>query len=87
MRSGDLASEVVLNESHSLAERAAGLSHLLRRDFTADLEFGATLAKRVFLGRFLFSAVPARMVDFIRAARDSVVDPGSVRRHAAISWV
>jgi hypothetical protein len=32
----------------------------------ADLEFGATLAKRVFLGRFLFSTVPARMIDFIR---------------------
>ena len=66
MRSGDLASEVVLNDSHSLAERAQAYRNLLRRDFTADLEFGATLAKRVFLGRFLFSAVPSRMVDFIR---------------------
>jgi flavin-dependent dehydrogenase len=66
MRSGDLASEVVLNESQSLAERAQAYRNLLRRDFTADLEFGAMLAKRVFLGRFLFSAVPSRMVDFIR---------------------
>ncbi len=66
MRSGDLASEVILNESHSVAERAQAYSTLLRRDFMADLEFGATLAKRVFLGRFLFSAVPSRMVDFIR---------------------
>ena len=31
-----------------------------------DLEFGATLAKRVFLGRFLFGTVPARMVQFMR---------------------
>jgi geranylgeranyl reductase family protein len=66
MRSGDLASQVVLSDSHSLAERAQAYRTLLRRDFIADLEFGATLAKRVFLGRFLFSTVPARMIDFIR---------------------
>ncbi len=66
MRSGDLASQVVLSESHSLAEKAQAYCGLLRRDFAADLEFGATLAKRVFLGRFLFSTVPARMVGFIR---------------------
>jgi len=66
MRSGDLASQVVTSDSHSLAERAQAYRTLLRRDFTADLEFGATLAKRVFLGRFLFSTVPARMIDFIR---------------------
>jgi len=66
MRSGDLASQVVLNESHSLAEKAQAYCGLLRRDFAADLEFGATLAKRVFLGRFLFSTVPARMIGFIR---------------------
>lgn len=66
MRSGELASEVVLNDSQSLAERALAYRNLVRRDFMADLEFGATLAKRVFLGRFLFNAVPSRMVDFIR---------------------
>jgi geranylgeranyl reductase family protein len=66
MRSGDLASEVVLSDASSMAERAQAYRTLLRRDFTADLEFGATLAKRVFLGKFLFSTVPARMVDFIR---------------------
>jgi geranylgeranyl diphosphate/geranylgeranyl-bacteriochlorophyllide a reductase len=66
MRSGDLASQVVLNESHSLAEKAKSYCNLLRRDFASDLEFGATLAKRVFLGRFLYSTVPARMVEFVR---------------------
>jgi len=66
MRSGDLASQVVLNESHSLAEKAKAYCNLLRRDFASDLEFGATLAKRVFLGRFLYSTVPARMVEFVR---------------------
>ena len=66
MRSGDLASQVVLNESQSIAEKAQAYCNLLRRDFASDLEFGATLAKRVFLGRFLFSTVPARMVGFVR---------------------
>jgi geranylgeranyl reductase family protein len=66
MRSGDLASQVVLNESHSIAEKAQAYCNMLRRDFAADLEFGATLAKRVFLGRFLFNTVPTRMVGFVR---------------------
>ena len=66
MRSGDLASQVLLNESQSFAEKAQAYCSLLRRDFAADLEFGAALAKRVFLGRFLCGTVPARMVGFIR---------------------
>jgi geranylgeranyl reductase family protein len=66
MRSGDLASQVVLNDAHSPAEKAQAYCGMLRRDFAADLEFGATLAKRVFLGQFLFSSVPARMVGFVR---------------------
>lgn len=66
MRSGDLASQVILNEAHSLSEKVQAYCALLRRDFAADLEFGATIAKRVFLGRFLFNTVPARMIHFIR---------------------
>jgi len=66
IRSGDLASQVVLNDSHSMTDKAQAYCGMLRRDFAADLEFGASLAKRVFLGRFLFSTVPARMVGFVR---------------------
>jgi len=66
MRSGDLASQVVLNDDQPVAEKAQAYRNLLRRDFAADLEFGASLAKRVFLGRFLFSTVPSRMVGFVR---------------------
>jgi geranylgeranyl reductase family protein len=68
MRSGDLASQVVLNESHAPADKARVYRQLLRRDFTADLEFGASIARRVFVGRFLFSSVPARMVGFVRCS-------------------
>src|SRR5580700_9564815 len=66
MRSGDLASQVALSESQSFAEKAQAYRHLLRHEFAADLEFGAAIARRVFLGRFLFSTVPARMVGFVR---------------------
>jgi flavin-dependent dehydrogenase len=66
MRSGDLASQVALNESHSIAEKAHAYRTLLRNEFIADLEFGASIARRVFVGRFLFSTVPARMVGFVR---------------------
>ena len=66
MRSGDLASQVALNDSHSFAEKAQAYRNLLRHEFAADLEFGAAIARRVFLGRFLFSSVPARMVGFVR---------------------
>jgi geranylgeranyl reductase family protein len=66
MRSGDLASQVALNESHSFAQKAHAYRNLLRNEFIADLEFGASIARRVFVGRFLFSTVPARMVGFVR---------------------
>jgi geranylgeranyl reductase family protein len=66
MRSGDLASRVVLNDAHNLAEKAAAYRALLSQEFALDLEFASTLARRVFLGTFLFSSVPARMIQFIR---------------------
>jgi flavin-dependent dehydrogenase len=66
MRSGDLASRVVLNDAHGPAEKPAAYRALLAREFALDLEFASTLARRVFLGTFMFSSVPARMIQFIR---------------------
>ena len=66
MRSGDLASRVVVDDAHSLHEKAAAYRAMLAREFAMDLEFAATLAKRVFLGRFMFNTVPARMIHFMR---------------------
>jgi len=43
----------------------------LRRDFAADLEFGSRLAKRVFLGRFLFGPCRRAWCSSRAAARDS----------------
>src|SRR5215475_10886042 len=65
IRSADLASKALLSDV-SLADRVAAYRRLLRKDFSADLEFSSRLAKKVFLGRFLLGTVPARMVQFTR---------------------
>jgi geranylgeranyl reductase family protein len=66
IRSADLATQVILDEKHAPGDRASAYCHWLRRDFIEDLEFGAMLAKRLFLGRFLFRSAPARLVEYIR---------------------
>jgi geranylgeranyl reductase family protein len=66
MRSADLATQVVLDDAHSPAEKQRAYCALLNRDFATDLAFGAAIARRVFLGRFLFGSVPQRMVQFLR---------------------
>ncbi len=58
LRSGDLAAQSMLAK--------ADYRTLLRNDFTADLEFGSRLARRVFHGRFLGGSVTSRMVQFTR---------------------
>lgn len=65
MRSADLASQLILDGKHSQSERASAYGNLLRTDFINDLEFGASLAKRLFLGKFLFRSAPTRMVEYI----------------------
>jgi len=66
MRSGDLAGQLVVSDNHSPVEKALAYRRQLQHDFTHDLEFGSMLAKRLYLGRFLFGSVPARMVQFMR---------------------
>jgi len=66
IRSADLAAKALLSEIGSLTEKLQAYRRTLRRDFAADLEFGSRLAKRIFLGKFLFGAVPTRMVEFTR---------------------
>jgi len=66
LRSAELASQVVLSESHVPAEKHRAYRALLMRDFIIDLAFGAGLAKRLFLGRFLGGSVPQRMIQFMR---------------------
>ncbi len=64
LRSGDLAAETIL--SHEPARCAGVYRNAIHDDFAADLAFGATLARRVYLGTFLSRSVPDRMVQFMR---------------------
>jgi geranylgeranyl reductase family protein len=66
LRSADLASQVVLSESQPPSEKHRAYRALLMRDFVVDLAFGAGLAKRLFLGQFLFGSVPQRMIQLMR---------------------
>jgi geranylgeranyl reductase family protein len=65
VRSGDLASQIVLSEQ-SPDKYAESYRQLIARDFGLDLTYGAGLAKRLFCGAILFSAVPTRMIAFMR---------------------
>jgi flavin-dependent dehydrogenase len=66
IRSADLAAHALLAEVGDLAAKLVHYRALLRHDFAADLEFGAHLAKRFFVGRILCGAVTERMVEFTR---------------------
>ncbi len=65
MRSADIATQLILNGKHSPEERITAYRNWLRSDFIEDLEFGSSLAKRLFLGKFLFRSAPTRMVEYI----------------------
>jgi geranylgeranyl reductase family protein len=65
VRSGDLASQVLLEDSEP-ERRAEVYKQLISRDFGLDLTYGAGLAKRLFCGAICFGAVPSRMIDFMK---------------------
>ena len=66
IRSADLAARALLSEAGAMLERVDLYRRLIHHDFAADLELGSKLAKRFFLGRFLFGSVPNRLVEFTR---------------------
>lgn len=65
VRSGDLASQVVLNDA-APEKNAEHYRALIARDFGLDLTYGAGLGKRLFRGAIFFGAVPTRMVEFMK---------------------
>lgn len=66
IRSGELAAQTVLDEAHAPAAKHSVYRSLLHQDFIEDLTYGAALARRFFVQQFLFSTVPARMIEFMR---------------------
>lgn len=65
VRSGDLASQVVLNEQEP-EKKAESYRQLIARDFGLDLTYGAGLAKKLFCGVMCFSGVPGRMIELMK---------------------
>jgi flavin-dependent dehydrogenase len=66
IRSGDLAAHALLEDGFAAADRHQAYRRLIHGEFLEDLALGAGLASRFFLQRFLFSSVPARMIEFMR---------------------
>ncbi len=65
VRSGDLASQVLLNEQ-GLEKKAELYRQVIARDFGLDLTYAAGLAKKFFRETIVYGAVPRRMVEFTR---------------------
>ena len=69
LRSSDLAAQVLLDEKVTALAKHEAYRQRIQDDFMADLAFGATLARQLFLGRLMFTSVPDAMVRFIRRSR------------------
>jgi geranylgeranyl reductase family protein len=69
MRSGDLAGQVLLDQTVPWAAKPDAYKSLLRAECTGELEFGARLAKRFYQDQFFFGSVPARMIQLIRHSK------------------
>ncbi|MBN8733591.1 MAG: NAD(P)/FAD-dependent oxidoreductase [Acidobacteria bacterium] len=66
IRSGDLASQVLLNDGHAPAGKPGAYRELLKSDFLDDLYIASRLAHRFYTGNFVFGQVTDRMVQFVR---------------------
>ena len=66
LRSADLAAEALLEADGAAAGAPGRYRELLRHDFAADLELASRIARRFFVGRFLYGPVTARMIQFAR---------------------
>ncbi|MBI2689839.1 MAG: geranylgeranyl reductase family protein [Acidobacteria bacterium] len=60
MRSGELAGDLVA------AETPGDYTAAINREFGGDLAYASTLARRLFLGRYLFDSNTARLIQFLR---------------------
>jgi flavin-dependent dehydrogenase len=64
IRSADLAAQTLIEAGGD----AADYRRRLRADFTADLELGATLSRRLYAGKFVLRPVWDRIVQFSKAS-------------------
>jgi flavin-dependent dehydrogenase len=66
LRSADLAGSVLLASGQPPEEKHRAYRSAIMQDFADDLAHAAALARRFFLGRFLFGGITQRMVQFTR---------------------
>ncbi len=70
LRSSDLASQVILNESVAPEAKGSFYHQTINADFMDDLAFGASLARRVFLRKFpIVGSAPDAMVHLVRRSQ------------------
>ncbi|MEP7367771.1 MAG: NAD(P)/FAD-dependent oxidoreductase [Acidobacteriota bacterium] len=69
IRSGDLASQIVLNEAVAPVSKATAYRELVRSDFLDDLYIASRLCHRFYTGKIFFGQVTDRMVQLVRRSR------------------
>jgi len=77
IRSGDLASRALLNETVALEEKSTSYRSALASEFTDDLNCAARMAQRLYLGNFALGSMPDRLIQMSRRSallRDVVQD-------------
>jgi geranylgeranyl reductase family protein len=66
VRSGDLAAQVLSDESVPLEGKADSYVSVIRQDFAEDLELASKICRLFYLGQTGLGTVPQRMIQFAR---------------------
>jgi flavin-dependent dehydrogenase len=77
IRSGDLASRVILDEAIGTADKPAEYRSALANEFTDDLRCASRMARRLYIGNFALGSMPDRLIQMSRRSallRDVVQD-------------
>jgi geranylgeranyl reductase family protein len=65
IRSADIAGQVMTSESFDPQSAASLYRSRIEEDFLLDLEFGASFAQKLYLGRFFFKSIPSCIVEYM----------------------
>jgi flavin-dependent dehydrogenase len=77
IRSGDLASRVILDEAIGTTDKPIAYRSALANEFTDDLRCASRIARRLYLGSFALGSMPDRLIQMSRRSallRDVVQD-------------
>lgn len=66
LRSADLASQIVTGAGFDPMTAGEMYRGRIEDDFLLDLEFGASFAQKLYLGRFFFKSIPSCIVDYMK---------------------